>query len=155
MYYFTWKNTPYGIVKISDKGIKNFTDNILKSGLEICNLSLSNNKNNNNSDSNLTVVISGENLKSDSKTKIEEHLQNIFKPMGFNTSIVWVEHSGYISEILQNPFTWAFIVSSSAIIICGGLDSFFWTSFWGAVAWFVVRALNFLPDLIYKFKHHD
>ena len=155
MYYFTWKNTPYGIVKISDKCIKNFTDIIFKSGLDICNLSLNNNNNNSESNSNLTVVISGENIKPDSKIKIEEHLQNIFKPMGFNTSVIWVERSGSISEILINPFTWGFIVSSAAIIICGGLDSFFWTSFWGAVTWFVVRVLNYLPELIYKFKHHD
>ena len=141
--YFLWKNTPVGLIKISQEGIFDFADYVLKSSFTLYSISLAPSKEK-KEHADLTIVISDEDLPENTKEQVEKHLTDVLDPAGMKASIVWATPERGILPIIQNPYTWAVIASCSAVIITAGFDGFFWTVFWGTLAWFSIRGLSML-----------
>ena len=144
--YFLWKNTPYGIIRISCEGLYDFADGMIKSKLRLCSITLMPSGKKDHAD--LTVVFSDDDLNPESKKKIEKHFDAVLKPMGLKPSIVWAIPERGIMQALTNPYVWAGIASSAAIIITAGFAGFFWTVFWGTSAWFAVHGLALISKRI-------
>ena len=138
--YFLWRNTPYGLIRISYGGFYSFVNDVIKSRLRLYSITLFPSE----YDADLTIVISDEDLNSEIKQQIEEHFADIMAPMGMKTLIVWANPERSISTIVQSPYTWAALASCSAVIITAGFKGFFWTAFWGTATWFVVHGLGML-----------
>lgn len=138
--YFLWRNTPYGIIRISCDGLRELANDAFKSKLKLYSVTLSPAGKKEYAD--LTIVISEEDLSQDTKTQAETHIISILKPMGIQASIVWADPERGVWQVLRSPFTWGIIASCSAVIITAGLEGFFWTVFWGAAAWFGVYGLG-------------
>ena len=143
--YFLWKKTSRGPIKISYEGLFDFINYILRTGFRIYGITL---KPENNSRADLTVVISDEDISPEIKEKVEKHLSEILDPAGMEASVVWASPERGIFQALQSPYVWAVIASCSAVIVTAGFAGFFWTAFWGASAWFTVRALAVLAKKI-------
>ena len=145
--YFLWKNTPEGLIKISQEGIFDFADYVLKSGFRLYSITLApSQKEHEHAD--LTIVISDEDLPQDTKTHVERHLTEVLEPTGMKTSIIWASPERGIWPVIQSPYTWAIIASCSAVIITAGFDGFFWTAFWGVAAWFSIKGFSMLAKKI-------
>ena len=138
--YFLWRNTPYGLIRISYDGFYSFVSDVMKSKLRLYSITLSPSE----QDANLTIVISDENLKPETKQQVEEHFANIMASMGMKTLVVWASPERGILPVIQSPYTWAAVASCSAVIVTAGGEGFFWTAFWGAATWFIVRWLGML-----------
>ena len=138
--YFTWKNTPYGIIRISYSGLKVFADDMLKSRLRLYSITLTPSGRKEHAD--MTIVISDEDLRPDTKKQVENHFSEVLKPMGMKPLIVWASPERGIMPVLQSPYTWALAAACSTVLITAGLEGFFWTAFWGAAAWFGVFGLG-------------
>lgn len=138
--YFLWKNTSYGVIRVSYDGLYDFMNDAAKFRLKLYSIALSPSK----QDADMIIVISEDNLIPDMKTEIENHFASILKPMGINASIVWAVPERNILSLLQNPYLWAVAASCTAIIITAGFEGFFWTVFCAASAWFVVRGLGII-----------
>lgn len=141
--YFLWKNTPYGLIKISCKGLVDFTNEALRSRFRLYNVSLSPSK---TEHADITIVISDEDLQPKTKETVENHLTEVLKPMGMKALIVWASPERGFLPVILNPYVWSAIASCSAVIITAGFSSFFWTAFWGASAWFVFRGVSVLAQ---------
>ena len=139
--YFLWRNTPYGTIRVSCEGLYDFADGIKGSKIRLYSITLSPSGRKENAD--LTVVLSEEDILPEIKKKLEKHFDAVLKPMGLKVSIVWASPERNIASIMQSPYLWAGLASCIAIIITAGFAGFFWVSFWGAAAWFVVRWLKF------------
>lgn len=138
--YFLWRNTPYGTIRISCEGLYDFADEMLRSRIRLYSITLLPSGRKENAD--LTVVLSEEDLKPEVRKNVENHFDAILKPMGLKVSIVWASPEHNISSAIQNPYVWAGIASCMAVIVTAGFEGFFWVSFWGAAAWFMVRGLK-------------
>ncbi len=151
--YFVWKNTPNGVIKLSGEGLYDFTLKILRSRFGIHSLSLAQPKNKSRDNANLTVVIASENVKPEIKKHVENHLSSVLRPLGIITSVIWAKPDRSITQFLLNRWTWFFAAWSIAVIISGGWEAFFWSSFWGSAAWFINKAAGVLINL--TDKRHD
>lgn len=138
--YFLWRNTHYGLIRVSYEGLHSFANDVIKSRLRLYSVTLSPAE----QDADLTIVISDEELKPEIKQQVEKHFTDVFKTMGMKALIVWASPEREILPIIQSPYTWAVIASCSAVIITAGFEGFFWTAFWGAAAWFVIRGVGTL-----------
>ncbi len=164
--YFTWKNTPYGLIKISEDGFRNFLNQLLNPVLNpyfiIHSLSLETEISSENDDAKLILVMYPhenpefyENVHENYKQKIEEYLSLIFRPMGIIISVVWVEPEKNFFELMLNPWLWSLIASSVSIIFTSGGDNFFWTAFWGASAWFASKIVQKLSNSNIIINHNE
>ena len=151
---FIWKTTPYGKIKLSGKGLYDFTLNILSSRFDIHHVSLAPPKNKARDCANLTVIISSDDVKPEIKKRVENHLTIILKPMGIIASVIWAEPCRGFLPVLSRRWTWFFTASSVAIIITGGFRVFFWSAFWGSAAWFIHKAIEILGNLSER-KHYE
>mgnify|MGYP007101897937 CR=1 FL=1 len=142
--YFLWKDTPFGLIKISHEGLFDFADYILRSRFRLYSITLTPS----DSQADLTIVISDETLSSDVKEKVEKHLAEVLDPAGMKASVVWASPERGVMQIIQNPYIWALIASCAAVIVTAGFAGFFWTAFWGAAAWFSIRGLAMLTKKV-------
>ena len=137
--YFLWKNTPYGIIRVSYEGLYEFADGMLKPKLKLYSVTLLPSGKKDHAD--ITVVFSDDDLNHESRRKVEKHFDSVMRPMGLKPSVVWGIPESGVMQAVSNPYVWAGIASSSAIIITAGFAGFFWTVFWGVSAWFAVHGL--------------
>ncbi len=149
--YFTWKNTPYGIIRISCDGLKNFADDMLKSRMHLYSITLTPSGKKEHAD--MTIVISDEELQPSTKKQVENHFAEVLKPMGMKPLIVWASPERGVMPVLQSPYTWAVVAACSAVIITAGFEGFFWTAFWGASAWFGVFGLGRIARKLGRVQH--
>lgn len=140
--YFLWRNTPYGTIKIAYEGLYDFADEIISSRIRLYSVTLSPSGTRENAD--FTVVLSEEDLRPDTKRRVENHFDAVLKPMGLKVSVVWASPERSIASIIQSSYVWAGAASCIAVIMTAGFDGFFWVAFWGAAAWFIVRGLKLL-----------
>ncbi len=140
--YFLWKNTPYGIIRISCEGLYDFAGDMLKPKLKLFSVTLMPSGKKDHAD--LTIVFSDDDLNPESRKKIEKHFDAVMRPMGLKPSVVWAMPERGIMQVLSNSYVWAGIASSSAIIITAGFAGFFWTVFWGTSAWFFMRGISLI-----------
>lgn len=149
--YFLWKNTPCGIIRVSREGMREFTDEVLKSKLRICGIVLS--PSGRKEDADMSIVLSEENLIPETKKKIEKHFAAILKPMGIKASIVWAVPEKNIYAVLRSPWAWSGIAACIAVMMNAGSEGFFWVSFWGAAAWFAIHGLGILVKYFGRSYH--
>ncbi|MBR1657214.1 MAG: hypothetical protein IJ697_01945 [Synergistaceae bacterium] len=142
--YYLWKNTPYGIIRVSCGGLYDFAMEAVRSKLRLYSVTLEPSGRKEHAD--LTLVFSDEDLPSETKHKIEEHISSVLKPMGIKASIVWASPDNGIAALLQNPYIWAGAASCLTVMITAGSEGFFWTLFWGAAEWFVIRGMKFIAE---------
>ena len=142
--YFLWKDTPLGLIKISNKGIFEFADYILKSRFRFYSVTLAPS----DSQADVTIVITEEALSPDVKNKIENHLTEVLDPIGMKASVLWAMPERGFMQFIQNPYAWAVVASCAAVIVTAGFVGFFWTAVWGAAAWFSIRGLSMLAKKI-------
>ncbi len=140
--YYLWKNTPYGIIRVSCGGLYDFVNDIFKSRLRLCSVTLS--PSGKKECANLTLVFSEDDLPSETKAKVEEHITSVLKPMGLKPSIVWASPERGMTGIFQSPYTWAGIASCTAVVITAGFKGFFWSMFWGLAVWFTIKGMKFI-----------
>jgi hypothetical protein len=93
----------------------------------------------------VTLVLSSEDPVSAGHL-VEERLSAIVAPLGFCVNVIWVDRGRpeaewceTLSSLYQTPWFWMVLVSMTALIVIAGPKGFFWTLFWGTVAWFVAR----------------
>ena len=160
--YFTWKNNSYGFIKISETGFRNFLNKLLNPVLNphfiIHSLSLEPNSENDTAKLILALHLHGtrenDSLKniaqSKVRSKIENYLSMIFRPMGIIISVVWVEPEKNFFELIINPWVWGFSAASLSIIFSSpsGAENLFWSAFWGVSAWFAAKILSNLNLII-------
>lgn len=149
--YFLWKTTPIGLIRISGEGLCEFADEVLRSKLSICSLTLS--PSGQNDDADMSIVISDENITPETKQHVEEHFLSVFRPEGIKASVVWASSERNIFTFLRSPFLWAGIASGCAVLVTAGSEGFFWTAFWGAAAWFSVHGLGVLVRRFWRVQH--
>ena len=140
--YFLWKNTPYGIIRISCKGLYEFANDIFKSRLRLYSVTLSPADEKEYAD--FTVVISDEDLSQEIKEQVEKHISEVLKPAGIKSLVVWATPEGSFAALLQSPYTWAAVASCLTVIFTAGFAGFFWTAFWGTAAWFTVSGISLI-----------
>lgn len=92
----------------------------------------------------LTLVFSDEDLTRETKSKVEEHISSVLKPMGFKPLVVWATPERGMMAVIQNTYFWAGTASCLAVIVTAGFDGFFWSLFWGGAVWFAIRGLRFI-----------
>lgn len=146
--YFLWRDTPYGLIRVSCKALTDFTNEALKSRLRLYSVTLSPSK---SEHADITIVISDEDLRPEIKETVANHLTEVLKPMGMNASIVWASPERGFLPVILNPYVWGATASCFAVIITAGFSGFFWTAFWGASAWFVFRGFSVLAQ---KFRRN-
>ena len=146
--YFVWRKNHHGLIRVSCEGISAFVDDVLKSKLRLYSVTLSPSQ----EDADLTIVISDEDIKSELKQQVESHFIEALKPMGLKALIVWASPEREFVPLLHSPYAWAVIASCFTVILTAGFESFFWTAFWGASAWFAVHGLEMLAK---KFRNAD
>lgn len=140
--YYLWKNTHYGIIRVSYSGLCGFVREIVASKLRLYSVTLEPSGKKENA--NLTLVFSDEDLTRETKSKVEEHISSVLKPMGFKPSVVWATPERGMMAVIQNSYFWAGAASCAAVIVTAGFDGFFWSLFWGGAVWFVIRGLSFI-----------
>ena len=142
--YYLWKNTHYGLIRVSYSGLYDFALSAVKSKLRLYSVTLE--PSGKKEHANLTLVFSEEDLPIDTKKKIEEHISSVLKPMGLRASIVWASPERGIFDLIQNPYFWTVSASCLAVVITAGFEGFFWTVFWGMSVWFVIRGMKFIAQ---------
>ena len=140
--YFLWKTTRIGIIRISCDGLREFADDVLRSRVRLYSITLS--PEGRKGESDVSIVLSEEDLAPEAKKTVEEHFPAVFKPMGMKASVVWALPGRNVAALLTSPHVWAGIASCLAVLVTAGAAGFFWVMFWGAAAWFVVHGLNIL-----------
>ncbi len=166
--YFTWKNTPYGLIRISENGFRDFLGKLLsplpeprlvihslsleesgyESGYESELDALDSLEPDNNARLVVVLCVHGVSPNDSLRDKLDEYLSAIFKPMGIIISLVWAEPEKNFLDVLLNPWIWAIVVSSVTMIISSGAENFFWAAFWGTFAWFTARVLSKLNIML-------
>ncbi|MBQ9904170.1 MAG: hypothetical protein IJM47_05230 [Synergistaceae bacterium] len=142
--YYLWKNTPYGIIRVSCSGLFDFVLDAVKSKLKLYSVALE--PSGKKEHANLTLVLSEEDLSPETKSKVEAHISSVLKPMGLRASIVWASPERDIMTVIQSPYAWAGFASCLAVVITAGFEGFFWTLFWGGAVWFVIRGMKFIAE---------
>ena len=71
--YFRWKDTPYGIIRVSHGGLKEFAQEAVKSRLRLYGLTLQTSDRKEEAD--MSIVLSEENVIPETKKKVEQHLR--------------------------------------------------------------------------------
>ena len=140
--YFLWKTTRIGIIRISCDGLREFADEVLRSRVRLYSITLS--PEGCKGESDVSIVLSEEDLAPEAKKTVEEHFPAVFKPMGIKASVVWAVPERNAAAVLTSPHVWAGVASCTAVLVTAGAAGFFWVMFWGAAAWFVVHGLNIL-----------
>ncbi|MBQ6972102.1 MAG: hypothetical protein IJP86_07065 [Synergistaceae bacterium] len=140
--YYTWKNTPYGIIRVSCKGLYDFVAEAVRARLRLYSITLE--PSGKKEHTNLTLVFSDEDIPPEMKRKAEDHISSVMKPLGLKASIVWASPERGIMSAIQNPYVWAGLASCIAVVVTAGFAGFFWTLFWGGAAWFVIRGAKFI-----------
>lgn len=140
--YYLWKNTPYGIIRMSCAGLRDFAASLARPKLRMYSITLE--PSGKKDCAKLTLVFSEEDMTPDMKTKIEAHISSVLKPMGLKASIVWASPERGVMPILQSPYTWGGVASCVAVAVTAGLAGLFWCVFWGVASWFAVRGVKFL-----------
>ena len=140
--YYLWKNTHYGMIRVSCSGLCDFVRDAVRSKLRLYSVTLEPSGKKENA--NLTVVFSDEDLTRETKSKVEEHISSVLKPMGIRASVVWATPERGVMAAVQNPYVWAGIASCLAVIVTAGFEGFFWSLFWGGAMWFIVRGMRFI-----------
>ena len=92
----------------------------------------------------LTLVFSDEDLTRETKSKVEEHISSVLKPMGFKPLVVWATPERGMMAVIQNTYFWAGAASCLAVIVTAGFDGFFWSLVWGGAVWVAIRGLRFI-----------
>lgn len=142
--YYTWKNTPYGIIRVSYSGLYDFALEAVRSKLRLYSVTLE--PSGKKEHANMTLVFSEEDLSSETKKNVEEHIVSVLKPMGLRASVVWASPERGIWPAVQNPYVWAGVASCIAVVVTAGVEGFFWTVFWGGAAWFVIRGMKYIAE---------
>lgn len=143
--YYLWKNTTYGLIRVSYSGLYDFVLSTVRSKLRLYSVTLE--PSGKKEHANLTLVFSEEdNISSEKKRKIEEHVTSVLKPLGLKASVIWANPERGISETVQNPYFWAISASCLALVVTAGFEGFFWTLFWGMSVWFVIRGMKFVAE---------
>ncbi len=140
--YYLWKNTHYGVIRVSYSGLCDFVRDTVMSKLRLYSVTLE--PSGKKEHANMTIVFSDEDLSRETKSKVEEHISAVLKPMGFRASVVWASPECGIMSVIQNPYVWAGIASCIAVIVTAGFDGFFWSLFWGGAVWFIIRGMRFI-----------
>ena len=140
--YYTWKNTHYGIIRVSCSGLYDFALEAVKSRLRLYSVTLEPSGKKDHAD--MTLVFSEEDLSQEMKRGVEEHISSVLKPMGLKASIVWASPERGIMTVIQNPYIWAGIASCIAVMVTAGFDGFFWSVFWGGAVWFMIRSAKYI-----------
>ncbi len=140
--YYLWRNTPYGIIRVSYSGLYDFVAEAVRSKLRLYSLTLSPAGKKEHAD--LTLVFSEEDLSPETKSKVEEHISSVLKPMGMKAAIVWASPERGIMPVVLSPYTWAVIASCVAVVVTAGFAGFFWSAFWGASVWFTARGMRMI-----------
>lgn len=146
--YFLWKNTTYGLIRVSYTGLYDFVRSTVRSKLRLYSVTLE--PSGKKEHANLTLVFSEEDIPVEKKRKIEEHVTSVLKPLGLKASVIWANPERGMWEIIQNPYVWAISASSLAIVVTAGFEGFFWTIFWGMSVWFVIRGMKFVAERFVK-----
>ena len=142
--YFLWKDTPYGIIRVSHGGLQEFVEETVKSRLRLYSITLQ--TSDRKDDADMSIVLSEENIIPETKQKVEQHFTAVFEPMGINASVVWTVPDKSIARFLCSPWTWTGIGACIAGFVNAGSAGFFWTAFWAAAGWFSVHGLNELAQ---------
>ena len=142
--YYTWKNTPYGIIRVSYSGLYDFALEAVRSRLRLYSVTLE--PSGKKEHTNLTLVFSDDDITPEMKRKVEAHISSVMKPLGLKASIVWASPERGIWPVMQNPYVWAGIASCVAVVVTAGVEGFFWTVFWGGAAWFMIRGMRFIAE---------
>ena len=103
--YYLWKNTPYGIIRVSYGGLKDFANEAVKSRLRLYSVTLQ--TSDRKEDADMSIVLSEENVIPETKKKVEQHFTAVFAPMGINASVVWTVPEKSIAGLLCSPWVWA------------------------------------------------
>ena len=147
--YYLWRNTPYGIIRVSCEGLRDFAAGLTRPKLRMYSITLE--PSGKKECAKITLVFSEEDMNPDIKAKIEEHISSVLKPMGLKASIVWASPELGIMPVLQSPYTWGGVASCVAVAVTAGLAGLFWSVFWGVAAWFAIRGVKFLAG---KFRRY-
>lgn len=142
--YFLWKDTPYGIIRVSHGGLQEFVEETVKSRLRLYSITLQ--TSDRKDDADMSIVLSEENIIPETKQKVEQHFTAVFEPMGINASVVWTVPDKSIARFMCSPWAWAGAAACVAMLVNAGSEGFFWTAFWAAAGWFSVHGLNVLAQ---------
>ena len=85
--YFQWKDTPYGMIRVSHGGLKELVQGVVNTKQKLYGLSLRSTVQ--QEDADMSIVLSDENVIPEMKKKMEEHFTALFEPMGIKASVVW------------------------------------------------------------------
>lgn len=146
--YFLWKRTPHGSIRVSYDGLADLSRRCLTRKSQFRSVALAEGET-----AVVTLVLSSRDGSLDSKA--ESCLNAVMKPLGMLPSIVWSSRGSPEEEwcelrfaLLHSPWAWMSMASAVALVVLAGWDGFFWTSFWGTAAWFLVKGVTSL-----LFKH--
>ena len=160
--YFLWQRTPYGTLRISYGGICDFIKSFAgflprASRYKIILYGLALSKSQEQNVAELTVLVSSVlDLSNDigyeeTESDFERQALKLFPPLGIRPNIVWFSRANPGTEWLEtrwtalsSPWLWLVLASCAALAVYSGLDTLFWTAFWGLAAWFTVRLIKFL-----------
>ena len=73
--YYLWKNTPYGIIRVSYSGLYDFALDAVKSKLRLYSITLE--PSGKKEHANITLVFSEEDLSPEKKSIVEEHISSV------------------------------------------------------------------------------
>ena len=144
--YFQWKDTPYGMIRVSHGGLKELVQGVVNTKQKLYGLSLRSTVQ--QEDADMSIVLSDENVIPEMKKKMEEHFTALFEPMGIKASVVWATPDKSIVSVVCSPWLWACIGACAAVLVNAGSSGFFWMLFWGAAGWFSMHGLNELAEYI-------
>ena len=96
----------------------------------------------------MTLVLSSNNEVAECG-EIEKRLITLMTPLGLSLQIIWADRGSTpsselcekLSSAYQSPWTWMFVTTLVALRFVAGWKGFFWTIFWGTVAWFVSKVI--------------
>lgn len=141
--YFLWKRTPYGNIRISYEGLSRFIQRFLTPKLKFCSFALAE-----GDTASVTLVLTSDDASQESRA--ESRLISLLEPLGMAASVVWSDLGGSTGAWVEkravffyrNPWVWMMFVSAIALFFIAGAKGLFWTSFWGVLAWFLVKGLT-------------
>ena len=139
--YFLWKETHYGIIRISCNGLTDFVNDAMRSKLRLYSITLL--PSGRKEDADMNIVLSDEDIIPELRKEVEKHFDSILRPMGIRASVVWARPEKSIAAFVWNPYLWAGI-ASCAVLVSAGAEGLFWAAFWGAAAWFIARGLRLI-----------
>ena len=148
--YFLWKRTPHGMIRVSRDGLSEFVQGFLSARSRLYSLAVAEQPGSRgDGDRLMTLVMTSRDPSHESW--IEKKLSALLKPLGLIPSVAWASRGSPSAEwtevrraVLSNPWGWMALASSVALVTIAGWAGFFWTTFWGTAAWFLVRGLSIL-----------